>query len=473
MRLARVVSHFSVAMGNGALRGLQRARVRAPYRQTRPFVNLLKGHPTPAHLPRAALSKALAECTKNALEDSFQLNYTPCEGPEGFLSALTSFLKRQCRGDGSNAGSEPADNSARPDGLFVTGGVSHGLELACGVFGTPGAVALVEAPSYFLAFDIFKARGMRVVPVASDERGLDPAELRRTLESLPRGSVSFLYTIPVHGNPTGVTLATDRRRAIVDMAQEFGFIVLADEVYHMLDWSGPASVRPQRMVLLDPAYRAEPRTKTGGDYEVPVAAPADMASVGSTSRACVLSVAAFTKILSPGFRLGWIEGAPSLVKRLAEYPYVQSGGGLSPLQAQIAQVLLETKAQDAHLDRLRRDYRRRSAMLHAAIARYPRLLRAHTSEPPRGGYFTWVEVLPKGVDTVKLQALANERFQVNFLPGPRCYPEKGDGSSPGGPDALRRLRLCFAYVADEADLGRGVDAIAEAIEATLVVDAIG
>jgi len=211
------------------------------------MLDLGKGHPDPALLPREAFAQA---CTAAAARfqdgDATGLRYgSKPEGSSSFLTELVAFLGRQC----------PDENVACEDGLLVTNGVSHGLELICSVLSKPGDAVLVEAPSYFLAVGIFESHGLEVVSVPTNDRGLDVEAVEQILDSRPPESspVRFLYTVPANHNPTGRTLSGARRHCLVDVARRRGFFVLADEVYHLLDWHQPGK-RPHRMVCFDPAY---------------------------------------------------------------------------------------------------------------------------------------------------------------------------------------------------------------------------
>mmetsp|Transcript_14903 Transcript_14903/g.52293 ORF Transcript_14903/g.52293 Transcript_14903/m.52293 type:complete len:429 (-) Transcript_14903:128-1414(-) len=213
------------------------------------LLDLAKGHPDPSLLPRAVLAEACAQAAREFAGGSTEgLRYgSRPNGSDEFLRELADFIGRQC------AGEAPARAA---DGLLLTNGVSHGLELALSVFARPGDAVLVEAPSYFLAVGIFEAHGLEVVPVPTDAQGLSVDDVEGVLDARRPGSrpVRFLYTVPAGHNPTGSSLPAERRRRLVDVARRRGLLILADEVYHMLDWHHPRGERPPRMVCFDEAY---------------------------------------------------------------------------------------------------------------------------------------------------------------------------------------------------------------------------
>src|SRR5437773_343752 len=128
------------------------------------------GRPEDALLPLAELTQALLH--RSGLKDKACLQYGPEQGSESFRSQLAAFLTRHYT------------TAVSPDHLLITAGASHGLDLVLGQLTHPGDTVLVEDPTYFLAFDVFKDRQIRVVPVPTDECGLDTDALERQLRQV-------------------------------------------------------------------------------------------------------------------------------------------------------------------------------------------------------------------------------------------------------------------------------------------------
>jgi len=296
------------------------------------IIDLRKGHPKARCLPHARLaraSRAAALRLDEATEQGFRLNYTiGGAGTPRFFSMLTEFLSSQYR------------SPCFAEGLFTTNGVSHGLDIACGALCKPGDTVLMEEPSYFLVKQIFDDHHLKVVGVPSDKHGINTEALDARLAS---GALTpppkLLYLVPSHGNPRGTSLPLERREHLVQLAQRYGFYILCDDVYHMLDWSAgaaAATAAPPRILELDPAFKA--RVAKGLDWVPPAPAAAADAAAGAVAAAGggddsdddpvyaaaggsgaadaaaeaeaeghVLSIGSFTKILAPGLRLGWIE----------------------------------------------------------------------------------------------------------------------------------------------------------------------
>ena len=241
------------------------------------------GRPEDTLLPIEDL--AAATMHRASLHDQACLQYGPEQGSLSFRTSLSAFLTRHY------------GVTVPPEHLLITAGASHGLDLILSQLTTPGDTVFVEDPSYFLAFDVFKDRRIRIVPIATDEQGLDIGDLERQLS---RQRPAALYTIPAFHNPTGLTLPASRRQRLVQLARQHGFLIIADEVYHIL-----------------------------GDKE---RMPLPMASYDA---GCVLSLGSFSKILGPGLRLGWIQCSPPRIDRLVTNGVLASGGGVSPFVAAI------------------------------------------------------------------------------------------------------------------------------------------
>ena len=127
-----------------------------------------------------------------------------------------------------------------PELLFVTTGVTGALALVASLFVSRGDVVLCENPSYFLALNIFRDFGLRIVPCPLDDNGLDTAALEAMLIADPSLRPKFLYTIPAFQNPTGYNMSEGRKRHLCQLAARFDFMVLADEVYQLLGFTDAA-----------------------------------------------------------------------------------------------------------------------------------------------------------------------------------------------------------------------------------------
>ena len=344
----------------------------------------------------------LAEAATHRFEqgDRNILQYGMQQGSANFRNSLARFLSAQY------------EAAVDPDHLFITAGISQALDQICALHTRPGDTVFVEEPSYFLALRIFADHGLKVISTPIDENGLILGALE---EKLVKHKPVFIYTIPVFHNPAGVTLSTNRREKLVRLAENHGFLIIADEVYQML------------------AYSATP--------------PPPMTYFDTSAR--VLSLGSFSKILAPGLRLGWMQAKPSLLEPFIASGYLESGGGLNPFVSGIVNSMIELGLQEDYLNFLKKTYRKRLVTLSEALhQQIPALM----FTDPHGGYFIW-SFLPEGMDSETVLAEAN-KHQVGFQPGIKFSSTRG----------LRNyLRFCFAFYG-EADLLEGVERLSRVIQ---------
>lgn len=349
------------------------------------FINLGIGQPALNLLPLAQIQQGaqmwLAE------NDPSALNYGVEEG-EGYLRvALADWLSGEY------------GTAVSLSNLFISAGASQALDLICTLYSQPGDVVLVEEPTYFLALRIFADHGLRVVGVAMDEQGLIPEAVEAAVR---QHRPAFLYTIPSFQNPTAVTLPAERRAQLVALAEQYGFLIVADEVYQLL------------------GYTAAP--------------PPPLASHSASGH--VLGIGSFSKILAPGLRLGWVQAAPQHLQRLVGSGLVDSGGGVNPLVSAVVRGVLTSGAQQAYVAQLRAEYGRRIRVLDEALQTH---LPQAQYAVPQGGFFFWLS-LPEGVDTAA-QLPRARALGVGYQPG-RNFSSRGDLAS--------QLRLSFAFYDEEA-----------------------
>ena len=360
-------------------------------------IDLGVGNPDFSLLPLEMLQLAAEACF--ARGDPTFLQYGTEQGHGYFRLVLADFLSR---GYGF-----PVDF----DTLFVNNGISNGLDAICEFFTHPGDTIFVEDPSYFLALRIFQDHDLRMVPIRTDENGLVIEDLEEKLE---QAQPKFLYIIPTFQNPGGHTLADERRGRLVQLSQEHDFLIVADEVYHFLNYSGK-QIKPIA------AY---------------------------TNLETVISLSTFSKILAPGLRLGWMQAHSNNIKPLVSSGLLDSGGGLNPFTSAIVRELIEAGDLENNIDTLTATYRSRLKVMDAALRR--EIPRAEF-EAPQGGYFFWVRL--SGLDTGQLREKARE-FDVGLRQGALF-------SSQGG--MRDYMRLCYTFY-DEENIEEGIRRLKQCLE---------
>lgn len=361
-------------------------------------IDLGIGQPSVSLLPLELIERAAHH--RLAQGDRSFLAYGAEEGHGHFRLALARFLTARY--------GAPVE----PTNLFVTAGTSQALDMICTLFARPGDVIYAEEPTYFLALRIFADHGLKVVGLPVDEQGLVVDALE---ERLADERPAFLYTIPTFQNPTSVTMPLARRQRLVELSESHGFLIVADEVYHLLDYTAPPPL--------------------------PLAAFAETGTV--------LSLGSFSKILAPGLRLGWIQAAPPLIERLVSSGLADSGGGLNPFTSAIVWSMLELGLEDEYLATLKTTYHRRVEALSAALREH--LPDRVAFREPGGGFFFWLQ-LPPEMDAEALLEIAR-RHKAGFQPGVRFSSRQG----------LRNaMRLSFAYY-DADHLREGVARLSRAL----------
>ncbi len=353
-------------------------------------VELTFGEPDPALLPVDGLRAAAA-----AAFDRYgprMLAYGAERGPEPLRAAVAARVAR----------TEGVD--LQPDDVAITGGNSQALEQALTVFAAPGDVVLVETPTYNLALGTMRDHPVTVAGVPCDGGGLDIDALATTLRRLRADGrrVACLYVIATFHNPTGGSLAPDRRAALVDLARREDLLVIEDDVYRELAFEGQT---PPSLWSLDP--------------EAPV-----------------LRLGSFSKSLAPGLRTGWLDARRDLRERFVAAGMIVSGGSVTQLAAHVVASFLEGGGYEGHIAELRASYAARRDALWQALR--DALPAACACPRPAGGFFLWVP-LPPGVTATRLLPVA-EAHGVSFAPGVRFSMDGADDHA----------RLAFSLYDEEA-----------------------
>jgi DNA-binding transcriptional MocR family regulator len=289
--------------------------------------------------------------------------------------------------------------SRSDDEVLVVTGSQQALDLTGKVFLDEGDAVLCESPTYLGAINAFRTYQPRFVEVTTDDDGMVPEDLERRLASTD--NAKLIYVVPDFQNPSGRRWSLERRRRLYELALRSGVPVVEDAPYSELSFEG------------------EP---------LPPVASLDEAGL-------VIFLGTFSKILSPGMRLGWVTAESSLVRR---YVLAKQGADLhtsSLIQLLAARFVLEYDL-DAHIETIRDLYReRRDAMLEAIDRYLPTDVRCTR---PAGGLFLWLE-LPEGLSARDLLVDCLEE-EVAFVPGGAFFANGGHDNT---------LRLNFSAMPKE------------------------
>jgi 2-aminoadipate transaminase len=360
-------------------------------------ISLAGGLPDTSTFP----SEQFAEVMRDVSRDSARaLQYGPTEG----MAITTGCIAEVMAAEGTRI--DPSD-------VIVTTGGQQVIDLVCKTLIDPGDVIVAEAPTYPGAIPTFSAYEAAVEQIEMDADGMQIDALEERLDDLHAEGrhPKFIYTIPNFQNPGGVTMSLARRRRLVEVARERELLILEDNPYGLL------------------RYEGEP---------LPTLYSLDSAAVGREGASdLVIYLGTFSKILSPGLRLGWAVAPRPVLEKLN---LGKQGSDLC--SSPVTQMFVSAYFQQArasggrgwldYVERLRDLYRTRRDAMFAALEEQ---FGEHAEwTRPQGGLFVWA-TLDERIDTTDLLALATKQG-VAFVPGRAAYMDGARGSSS--------MRLNFA-----------------------------
>lgn len=304
----------------------------------------------------------------------------------------------------------------KPGNIIVTHGAQEALDILARTFIDPGDTIITEGPTYLGALQAFTAYQPHILCIPLDDEGMQVDVLEEELKKLGRRGAKFIYTIPNFQNPGGVTMSAERRRRLVELAQEYEIPLIEDDPYGRLRFEG--------------------------GHQLPLKALDDD----------VIYLGTFSKIFGPGVRLGWMVAPDPIVAR---FNMVKQGGDLSG--SPFAQVTIEEYFNSNNWrktvqEQTKAYHERRDAMLEALEEHFPP---DATWTHPEGGFFVWV-TLPPYVDTADMLPEALEKG-VTYVPGDGFFPD-GRGRNS--------MRIAFCYEKPE-DLREAIRRLGEAIDEKL------
>jgi 2-aminoadipate transaminase len=366
------------------------------------IISFAGGMPAPELFPvegmKEASVKTLDEMGRVALQ------YTSTEGIPALRQKIVDRMK--------------AKNNINTDidHVLITSGSQQGLDFAARVFLNKGDVVLLESPSYLGAVNAFKACEPNFMEIPTDNNGMVMEELEKVLASTE--NVKMIYVIPDFQNPSGRTWTLERRHKFMEIINKYEIPVIEDNPYGELRFENE-----------------------------------NMPSLKSLdTKGLVIFLGTFSKILAPGYRLGWTCASDEI---LAKFNFIKQA---SDLQAStVAQLetntFLELYNLDEHVEKIKEVYRkRRDCMLKAMEENFPKEC---TWTHPDGGLFTWV-VLPEYINAKEMaqQCLAKK---VAYVPGGGFFPNGGHENT---------FRMNYSCMPEEK-IVEGIKRIAEVIKANL------
>ena len=363
-------------------------------------ISFAGGLPAPELFPVDDILTATGRVLREAGPQALQ--YGPTEG----FSGLRETFAAEMRSRGVACSFEE---------ILVTTGSQQGLDLIGKIFLDAGDCVLTENPTYLAAIQAFQMYEIQFVPVPTDELGLIPEALPELIE---RAHPKFLYTIPNFQNPTGVTLAAERRRTLYEIAARYGLLVVEDDPYGKLRYAG-----------------------------TPIPSIKSLDTEG-----IVVYLSTVSKTITPGLRTGWAVANREILRKLVIGKQAADLHA-SNLDQRIVHRYLADFDNEAHVERIRQAYGERYATMDACLREVmpPGFSWTH----PEGGMFLWV-TCPDGSDTTELMQEALQR-KVLFVPGRDFFPDAS---------GIRFMRLNFSNAKPE-QIRQGIKRLGEVCHAAL------
>ena len=307
-------------------------------------------------------------------------------------------------------------NAALENVIIVAGGIES-LNLICQLYLEPGDVVLVESPTFVHAIQVFKMFQARCIACETDDHGLIVEDVEAKIRQY---TPKMVYVIPTFQNPSGRTFSLERRKALAELGSQYDIVILEDDPYCELRYSG------------EPLPPVKYFDETGN----------------------TVYVNSFSKIFSPGSRLGYVFADEKIIRKTYEVKVATNSHTNMVTQILCAE-FFNQGLFEPHLKRVCDIHReRRDVMMKCMSTMLPTDIKYVY---PEGGLFTWVE-LPEQMDTT---AMLNEAIaqKVAYMPGKEFFVE-------GQPIRNNCMRVSFGGVTPEKILV-GMERLAKVIDAQL------
>lgn len=359
------------------------------------MISFAGGNPSLDALP----DRQVSELASYVLEKDGKaiLQYGATEGYRPFLESLKAYVEKQL-------------GTEIPAVLPVTGS-TQAMDLLCKAMIDPGDTVLVENPSFLGNLQCLKLYQANLVSVESDEQGLLPDDLEKKINQY---HPKMLYTIPTFQNPTGKSLPEERRKAVAELANRYGMLVAEDDPYRDLRYEGQA------------CHSIKYFDRNGW----------------------VMFLGSFSKIISPGLRVGYIAGDATVIRKCTVGKQ-STDVHTSNLNQAIVDQYLRRDLLPAHIRNICSGYGAKMKQMLGCLESFPSGVRfTH----PQGGLFIWAE-LPEKIDAVKMLSAAVER-KVAYVPGTYFCVDGGH---------LNTIRLNFSNSTPE-QIEKGMNTLKEIVE---------
>jgi len=377
------------------------------------MVNLGVGQPSTKDLPLKWFQEKLVNISSSLDTPEF-LQYGAIPGYDSLREKLAFWLS------GKYYNNKTLVNKNQ---LFMTNGNTGGLQLLMDYYMESGDEIIIEDPTYFIAKEMFEQFGLNVKSVPMEDDGINVEILEETIQKIIKDDIKnlqnkiFLYIIPIHHNPTSITLSYNKRNLIARLCEKYPkLFVIADEVYHFLNFE-------DKIEFLPMAYY-HPK---------------------------IFSMGSFSKIIAPALRVGWIyqyakdEESYDLIERLIKNSIHNSSGGTNPLGYLLIEKSIEDKSVDKLIEINRKTLSEKCNFMYDFITNQ---ISDVEVKKPKGGYFLWLKL---NIEDTKVFLDFALKMKVKFHPGFMF-----------GKTCNNYIRLSFSYY-DVEDLIIGLSRLSDAL----------
>ncbi|MCM1007398.1 MAG: PLP-dependent aminotransferase family protein [Ruminococcus flavefaciens] len=361
-------------------------------------ISFAAGNPAPEAFPKEAIAEISADLLKNdpvlALQYSITEGYTP----------LRDYLK--------NWMSEKNCFHPEFDDLIITSGGQQANELSCKVLLNEGDTLLCESPSFIGSLNAFRSYNVNLKGIDMEEDGINIEKLENALKTEP--NVKILYLIPNFQNPTGRTMSLAKRKAVYELACKYDFIILEDDPYGELRFAGET---------------------------IP-----SIKSLDTEGR--VIYSSTFSKLISPGFRTGYISAPTAIIQKIVVCKQVSDVH--SNIWAQVvSHRFMSSVNREEHFNKLRAIYKEKCELMCGLIE--SGFSKKITYTKPEGGLFIWC-TLPEGCDMNAFCTKAVKDYKIAVVPGNSFSIDENEVS--------RSFRLNYSTPTNE-QIKKGMDILAK------------
>jgi len=369
------------------------------------MISFAGGMPGNELFPLEAIDKIFATLPKKRKQEAFQ--YGPTAGLPSLLESLSEYLSQK---------GLPVDSNR----LLITTGSLQAINILAKVFLDPGDRIVVENPCFIGAISAFQSYQAQLEPIGLDTEGLDLEQLENALAKAPQPKL--LYLTPNFHNPAGILYSKKRKNDVLTLLKDKEVVLLEDDAYGDLYFYDEDRPQLTPMKILAPEG-------------------VEICYTGS-----------FSKILGPGFRLGWMLVPESIYQKCELIK--QSVDACSPSFTQVlADEFLRQGEIWPYLERIRPVYKSRAEAMVASLQN--EMPESVKFQPPKGGFYIWLE-LPKHVESTRVLKRAIEGGAV-FVVGSTFDPVGKNNHT---------LRLSYCNTS-KSDIEKGISVIAKSIKAEM------